>query len=943
MGHKVLAIFLTLICTPGLHAVLLVPSKNPVAVGSNVTISVKDSETIALGTWLFGNGILYLWYPGGIAQGTSHYNGTEFDISTYQLTLFSVTLKNSGLYILESLVPTKIQGQITLDVQEPVSNVTAFASKTNLVEFNDTVTFTCTASGTPLWFSWQNGNSTVTTGGRFNVRNAGRELFINGVTRYDVGPFKCVVENNVSKSESADINLNINYGPDNLAILPAKMAYVTGSDISLSCSADSKPAASFYWMYNGKNLNVYGSSYNLINTTQNMRGDYTCVAGNAVTLRSAAVTKTIKIVDPILSVVVNPVGSPVEGKAFNLSCNVVGPVDSIHWMKNDTYLDAVNTVTFFNNNSILSFNQLDLSNDGPYYCVASNEVTSMTSPAYNLMVNYGPYNTTATGPEVAAVGSSVTFNCSSISRPQSQYSWYFSGSKVADGPVYVTAPLSEYASGLYTCMAFNHITGRSSNASLTLTVYVPVSNITVNNGNQQPIFNQSFTLTCTANGDVQHIEWMKNGTNLNSDDTINFTENNSVLNFNPLTLGNNGMYQCLAITAVNYKTSEAYDLRVFYGPWGTTISGPLIGAVGHNATFSCSADSYPPSQYSWFFNNTKVGEGSVLTKALLEDCGGHYTCVASNAITGSNSSVSLELTLRYPVSNVTVNVSNQQPLFNQSFTLTCSASGDVEHIQWMKNHMLLHPHSGITFSSNNSTLTIQSLNLNDDGHYQCEASNPVSHMTSPDYDLMVNYGPWNTAVFGPTIAETGSTVTFSCTADSHPHSQYSWFFNNSKVGDGPVYVKADLSLTNSGQYTCMAFNNITGSNSSASLQFTVIEAIVTVDVTPDRSIPLASQSFQLTCNVKGHYNTIHWLWNGKNFYPSGRVTFSADNTTVTFKALQTADNGGYRCVASNIVKQHFSNPYPLAVVYPNAAVSVQASVMFTSLLVLLIPVLDEWL
>lgn len=80
---------------------------------------------------------------------------------------------------------------------------------TNLVEFNDTVMFTCSASGTPLWFSWHNGSSIVTAGGRVELRNGGRELFINGVTRYDEGPFKCLVKNNISHAETNQMNLNI--------------------------------------------------------------------------------------------------------------------------------------------------------------------------------------------------------------------------------------------------------------------------------------------------------------------------------------------------------------------------------------------------------------------------------------------------------------------------------------------------------------------------------------------------------------------------------------------------------------------------------------------------------------------------------------------------------------------------------------------------------------
>lgn len=87
-------------------------------------------------------------------------------------------------------------------------------------------------------------------------------------------------------------------GPDlAMTASPEKVAYVSGSDIFLSCSADSKPTVnSFYWMYNGNRLNVYGPSYNLRSTTQNMRGEYTCVGQNPVTLRYAAVTKTIQII-----------------------------------------------------------------------------------------------------------------------------------------------------------------------------------------------------------------------------------------------------------------------------------------------------------------------------------------------------------------------------------------------------------------------------------------------------------------------------------------------------------------------------------------------------------------------------------------------------------------------------------------------------------------------
>ncbi|XDV40081.1 hypothetical protein PO909_009230 [Leuciscus waleckii] len=946
MGHQLLPFFfLTLICIPGLYALTLVPSQNPVAVGTNVTISLSEPINAAVGNWLFGSSTLFLWVSTTVYPGDSNQDGISLNITTYQLTLMSVTLKSSGIYVFQAFSPSTAKAEITLDVQEPISNVAANVSMTNLVEFNDTVTFTCNASGTPLWFSWQNGSSAVTAGGRVQLSNNGRNLVISGVTRYDEGPFKCIVMNNISKEESIQMNLSISYGPSNLRITasPDNMAYTSGSAISLSCSAESKPSASFYWTYNGNPLNVYGSSYNLTDITQNRTGPYTCVAQNEVTLRNAAVTKTICIFDPISEVAVNPSGSPVEHMPFNLSCNVVGPVDSIRWMKNNMYLYADNTITFFNGNSTLSFKKLTLSDDGLYQCAASNAVSNISSQPYNLTVNYGPINTKASGPDVVKVGSNVTFSCSSVSRPQSQYSWYFSGSKVADSSVYVTAALRQNDSGNYTCMAYNNITGIRSNASVQLTVLAPVTNVMVNMDNQQPVINQPFTLTCTASGDVEHIQWMKNNMFLNPENGTTLSSDNSTLRFQNLSLTDDGHYQCEASNAISNSTSNAYDLIVNYGPWNQKVEGPTIAGIGSNLTFNCTAVSRPQSQYSWFHNSSKVGDGPVyVTAALSLNDSGNYTCMALNNITGISSNASVQLTLKYPVSDAIVNA-NQQPIINQPFTLTCTASGDVEHIQWMKNNMFLNPENGTSLSSDNSTLRFQNLSLTDDGHYHCEASNAISNSTSNAYNLIVNYGPWNQKVEGPTIAGIGSNLTFNCTAVSRPQSQYSWFHNSSKVGDGPVYVTAALSLNDSGKYTCMALNNITGISSNASVQLTLKYPITSVVVTPDRLIPLASQSLLLKCNVMGPYNKIHWLRNNQNFQQSDGVTFSEDNTIVTFKNLKTADDGQYKCVATNLLKEHVSEPYGLVVIYPNAAVSVQASVLLTALIALLFPVLEQCL
>nr|XP_055065809.1 carcinoembryonic antigen-related cell adhesion molecule 1 [Misgurnus anguillicaudatus] len=914
-----LLIFFILILPKGLTALTLQPSANPVRVGTNVTIRVIGATSSPAGAWLFGPSVLFVWYSGSTLIGSSYENGIAFNNTTFDLFLPTVTLDSSGLYVFEDIGVNRSKAELILDVQAPISAVSTSVSKSNLMELNDSVTFTCSASGTPMWISWQNGSSLITAWDRIVLSNGGQVLTINPVMRYDQGPFKCIVANNVSNGESTQVSLNINYGPSNLRLtaLPDRIAYASGSVISLSCMADSNPTASMYWTYNNAPLNVSGSNLQINNPTTSKSGQYTCVASNAVTLLYATVTKSIRILDSISQVTVNPqAGYPIENASFSLSCSIVGSMGSIQWTKNSMYLVADSRITFSNQNLTLTINQLNINDNGQYTCVASNDVSNMSSLAYNFKVNYGPRNVAISGPDVSAVGSIVTFNCSADSQPQSQYSWYFNGLKVDNRSVYTTGALSVSNSGRYICMAYNNITGQSSNASKDLTVIVPISAVTVNINNQQPVFNQSFTLTCNIVGDVSSIQWMKNGLPLYANSRITFSSTNSTLSFNPLNLNDGGQYQCAARNLVSNMTSMPYNLTVNYGPWNLTISGPTLGVVGSNVTFSCSAISQPASQYSWYFSGSIVGTASVLViRALAVNNRGLYTCAAYNNITMSNSSASVDLTVINPITAIAVNVNNQQPIFNQSFSLTCGVTGDVYSIWWMKNGLPVYPNNRTTLSNNNFTLTLNQLTFNDVGQYQCGALNPFSNMTSLPYNFTVNYGPWSTAITGPTLGAVGSNVTFNCSANSQPASQYTWFFNGTNVGTASVLVIRSLTMNSRGLYTCVAYNTITMSNSSASVNLTVINSITAVSVNINNQQPVFNQSFSLTCGVSGDVSSIQWMKNGLPVYPNNMTTFSSNNSTLTLNQLSLNDAGQYQCVVVNPFGNMTGSPYNLTVNY----------------------------
>ncbi|XP_045064267.1 carcinoembryonic antigen-related cell adhesion molecule 1-like [Coregonus clupeaformis] len=283
---------------------------------------------------------------------------------------------------------------VTLSVQEPISNVTLRANAIDLVELNDTAIFTCSvSSGTSLSYRWLNGSSEVTASDRVWLGGGNSTLTIVSVTRYDEGPFRCEVNNGISNGTSQPIGLNVRYGPSNLTmmVLPemtiGHTAYNTGSDIILSCSAQSKPAVSYKWMFNGAFLNEQSPQLSLQSTRENQTGSYSCLAHNNVTLRFATLTTMIKIVEPISAVALNSDGKPpILGQSLTLRCEVTGPVDCIHWLMN-SQLISLNRTFFSTDNKTMVINPIQFSDSGEYLCEAFNAASNLTSMTYKLVVN----------------------------------------------------------------------------------------------------------------------------------------------------------------------------------------------------------------------------------------------------------------------------------------------------------------------------------------------------------------------------------------------------------------------------------------------------------------------------------------------------------------------------------------------------------------------------
>ncbi|XP_042279319.1 carcinoembryonic antigen-related cell adhesion molecule 2-like [Thunnus maccoyii] len=384
------------------------------------------------------------------------------------LELRDLTLHDSGKYRVSIISDggNQIIGSTELKIFVPVSNVNLEVSSTDLVEFNSSVILFCSSSGSSLSFVWLNGSSEIKPRERVQLTNGHSTLTISSVTRYDQGPYRCKVSNAINEGTSGPVNLSISFGPENINLSPTREYYVEGSNISLSCSAASRPPAQFHWFLNGVKLSDTGPELTRINVQESQSGNYSCQAFNNKTLRyQTSQPSAITVLERISSVNITSTDQMIEGNSVNLTCDGAGSDFTREWMKDGSSLTPAE-----DENRVLSFLSLKKTDSGEYLCKISNPV-SFDEAKYSMVVNYGPEDAQITGQSWINVGETLNLACSAASTPSASYTWLLNGIEILNNSAVFTKDMTELSdSGNYTCQALNNKTGRTSSAEHQLSV-----------------------------------------------------------------------------------------------------------------------------------------------------------------------------------------------------------------------------------------------------------------------------------------------------------------------------------------------------------------------------------------------------------------------------------------------------------------------------------------
>ncbi|KAK2809339.1 hypothetical protein Q5P01_000560 [Channa striata] len=240
---------------------------------------------------------------------------------------------------------------------------------------------------------------------------------------------------------------------------------VEGCSVTLTCSSDSNPAATYTWYKDNEAPLRQPAVFVFKSIRRFDSGQYYCEAENDLgRRRSEYLHIDVKYPPKVPSVSVSPSAEIVEGSSVTLTCSSdSNPAANYTWYKENK--------TLIHEGEKMYFTSIRPENRGVYYCKSQNQYGHVFS-SVSVDVHYRPkVPSVSVSPSAKIVeGSSVTLTCSSDSNPAAHYTWYKENEDApkASGQIFTIINIRSEHSGNYYCEAQN--TRGRQNSTLQLTV-----------------------------------------------------------------------------------------------------------------------------------------------------------------------------------------------------------------------------------------------------------------------------------------------------------------------------------------------------------------------------------------------------------------------------------------------------------------------------------------
>ncbi len=329
------------------------------------------------------------------------------------------------------------------------------------------VTFSVTATGTPLYYQWY-----------FNGTNPIAGATASSYTKVsaqpsDVGNYSVWVTNAAGSVLSSNAALTVNVPPF-ITLQPVSRTVVSGTNVTFSVMASGTTNLCYQWQFNGTNLT---GATNALLTLSNIRstnaGNYSVVVTNiAGSVISSNATLTVLVL-PMITL--QPASQTVvQGTNVTFGVTVTGTLPlNYQWWFNGAAISGATSASY------TKF-VVQPSDAGPYSVVVTNVAGSVTSSVATLTVYVPPAISIQPTNQTVAQGSNATLVVQASGTPTPTYQWLSNETNISGA---TSATYTTTNAGTYSVVVAN-AAGSVVSATATLSV-AAISQIVVDGSSPQ--------------------------------------------------------------------------------------------------------------------------------------------------------------------------------------------------------------------------------------------------------------------------------------------------------------------------------------------------------------------------------------------------------------------------------------------------------------------------
>ncbi|KAL4143242.1 hypothetical protein QTP88_005598 [Uroleucon formosanum] len=839
------------------------------------------------------------------------------------------------------------------------------------------VQITCfvTKGDKPLRISWylhskeltsQTGITTSTMGDRTS------SLSIASASLSNAGNYTCVAQNAVGMDYySAYLEVNV---PPRIRPFEFESAVYAGEPVQLTClvTKGDKPLRISWYLQSKEltvpqtgiitnNLSDRANSLSIFSAGISNRGNYTCIAQNAVGMDSYSAYLKVNVpprISPFAFESAVFAGEPVQ-----ITCLVTKgdkPL-RISWYFHTTELTSsqtgVYTSSMGDRSNILSIPSAGLPNGGNYTCVAQNAVGMDYYSAY-LEVNVRPQILPFSfGDSPSNAGDKVQVGCTVAKGDQPlRINWNFYGEELSSNMGVSTMAVGDSMNvlfipsvapsnrGNYTCVAKNFAGYDSYTSQLLVNVRPKI--LPFSFGDTPSNAGNTVQVACTVSeGDKPlRISWNFYGEELSSNmgvSTMPVGESMNALFISSVAPSNRGNYTCVAQNSAGLDSFTA-QLLVNVRPKILPFSfGDLPSNAGNPVQVGCTVmEGDKPLRITWNFygeelssnmgvSTMPVGDSMnvLIISSVVPSNRGNYTCLAKNS--AGNDSFTAQLLVNVLPKIVPFSFGNGPVNSGESIQVVCSVSkGDRPmSITWSFYGEALSSDMGVTtqmLGDATNFLSIPSAGPSNQGNYTCIAKNNAGLDTYTSQLVVYVLPKILPFSFGDGPVNAGESVQLSCSvAKGDKPMSITWSFYGEELsshmgvttqmfGDTTNFLSIpSVSGSNRGNYTCIAKNSVGLDSFTSQLMVNVLPHIVPFSV--DEKVR-SGDSIQLNCHVsKGDKPLeLNWLFNDDELSSELSVTttkLGSSSSVLTIGTVSAAHTGKYTCIASNRIGSYNYSTY----------------------------------